>query len=73
MHAQLFRHTGITHLVQEGMAEPAIRDMVGHRSPDSLSPYLHLCDEFVAEEFERARAGLDPSMWLDVSLSGGEA
>jgi len=71
LHAHLFRHTGITHLVQEGMSEPAIRDMVGHRSPDSLSPYLHLCDKFVETEFEQAQTGLDPSAWLDVPLSGG--
>jgi site-specific recombinase XerD len=72
-HAHLFRHTGITYLVQEGMAEPAIRDMVGHRSPDSLSPYLHLCDKFVEAEFEQAQTALDPSAWLDVPLSGGGA
>lgn len=72
LHAHLFRHTGITHLVQEGMSEPAIRDMVGHRSPDSLSPYLHLCDEFVETEFEQAQTALDPSAWLDVPLPGGE-
>jgi site-specific recombinase XerD len=72
LHAHLFRHTGITHLVQEGMSEPAIRDIVGHRSPDSLSPYLHLCDEFVETEFEQAQTALDPSAWLDVPLPGGE-
>jgi integrase/recombinase XerC len=72
LHAHLFRHTGITQLVQEGMPEPAIRDMVGHRSPDSLSPYLHLCDEFVQTEFERTQAALDPSVWLDLPLLGGE-
>jgi site-specific recombinase XerD len=71
LHAHLFRHTGITQLVREGMPEPAIRDMVGHRSPDSLSPYLHLCDEFVETEFRRAQAGLDPSIWLDLPPLGG--
>jgi integrase/recombinase XerD len=58
VHAHRFRHTGITHLVQQGMSEPAIRSMVGHRSPDSLTPYLHLSDEFVAKEFEKAQAAL---------------
>jgi integrase/recombinase XerC len=71
LHTHLLRHTGITHLVQEGMAEAAIRDMVGHRSPDSLSPYLHLCDQFVETEFEQAQAALDLSTWLGVPLSGG--
>jgi integrase len=73
LHAHLFRHTGITQLVQGGMPEPAIRVMVGHRSPDSLRPYLHLCDEFVEAEFERAKAGLDPSVWFDATLQGGES
>ena len=72
LHSHLFRHTGITQLVQAGMPEPAIRVMVGHRSPDSLRPYLHLCDEFVATEFERVEVGLDPFLWLDLPLSGGE-
>jgi integrase/recombinase XerD len=73
VHAHLFRHTGITQLVQEGMAEPAVREFVGHHSPDSLAPYLHLCDEFVDTEFEQAQAGLNPSHWLDFSPPGGES
>ena len=73
LHAHLFRHTGITQLVQEGMAEPAVREFVGHHSPDSLVPYLHLCDEFVDTEFEQAQAALNPSHWLDSSLPGGES
>jgi site-specific recombinase XerD len=71
LHAHLFRHTGITQLVQAGMAGPAIRKLVGHRSPESLIPYLHLADEFVQTEFEQAQAGLNPSTWLDASLLGG--
>lgn len=55
VHAHRFRHTGITHLVQQGMSEPAIRKFVGHSSPESLEPYLHLSDEFVAKEFEKAQ------------------
>lgn len=71
VHAHLFRHTGITHLLQQGMPEPALRQMVGHRSPNSLIPYLHLCDEFVEHEFAQAQAGLDPAAWLETDLSGG--
>jgi integrase/recombinase XerC len=71
VHAHLFRHTGITQLIQGGMSEPAVRDMVGHRSPDSLLPYLHLCDEFVEQEFRQAQAALD-GMWpTDFSPDGG--
>lgn len=71
LHAHLFRHTGITQLIQQGMSEPAIRDMVGHRSPDSLLPYLHLCDEFVEQEFHRAQGALDHMSPGDFSLAGG--
>jgi site-specific recombinase XerD len=73
IHAHLFRHTGITQLVQEGMAEPAVREFVGHHCPDSLAPYLHLCDEFVDTEFEQAQAGLNSSHWLDLSPPGGKS
>jgi site-specific recombinase XerD len=71
LHAHLFRHTGITQLVQQGMSEPAIRDLVGHRSPDSLTPYLHLCDPFVEAEFARAQAALNLLPWFDVAQPGG--
>lgn len=71
LHAHRFRHTGITQLVQQGMSEPAIRDMVGHRNPNSLTPYLHLCDQFVETEFERAQAALDLGPWLEAEQPGG--
>lgn len=73
LHAHLFRHTGITQLLQAGMPEPAIRDMVGHRNPDSLSPYLHLCDDFVEAEFEQAQEALNSSAWLTPTPPGGES
>lgn len=59
IHAHLFRHTGITQLVHQGMAEPAIRRFVGHRRADSLLPYLHLADDYIATEFEKVQAGLE--------------
>jgi site-specific recombinase XerD len=71
LHAHLFRHTGITQLIQHGMPEPALRNMVGHRSVEALAPYLHLCDEFVQEEFERAQAALHPGVWIDGPMSRG--
>lgn len=71
LHAHLFRHTGITQLVQHRMSEPALRNMVGHRSVEALAPYLHLCDDFVQEEFERAQAALHPAVWIDAPISGG--
>lgn len=71
LHAHLFRHTGISQLVQQGMSEPALRQFVGHRRPESLTPYLHLCDEFVEREFHQAQAGFDLSQWLGEGLPGG--
>jgi len=71
LHAHLFRHTGITQLVQQGMSEPAIRDLVGHRNPNSLMPYLHLCDQFVEAEFERAQGALGLTEWLETVQPGG--
>jgi site-specific recombinase XerD len=64
LHAHLFRHTGITTLLQHGMIESALRTMVGHHHPDSLLPYLHLTDRFVETEFGRAEQALDSSAWL---------
>ena len=73
LHAHLFRHTGITQLVQHHMAEPAIRQLVGHRSPESLLPYLHLGDDFVAAEFEQAQAAFELTRPTANRLTGGAA
>src|SRR5712692_1437744 len=64
LHAHLFRHTGITRLVMQGMSEPAIRKLVRHRNAHSLDPYLHLSDRFVEAEFEKAQEILSPQKWL---------
>jgi len=71
-HAHLLRHTGITQLIQGGMSEPAVRKLVGHRHPASLEPYLHLKDEFVADEFATAQQGLDMQTYRAL-LTGGDA
>jgi len=68
LHCHLFRHTGITQLVHQKMPEPALRELVGHRHPDSLLPYLHLGDDFVESEFEQAHQALESTNWL----KGGE-
>ena len=73
LHPHLFRHTGITQLVQQKMPEPVIRALVGHRNPKSLLPYLHLGDDFVAAEFERAQAALNPTRGLSPLANGGAA
>ncbi|HEX4208054.1 MAG TPA: tyrosine-type recombinase/integrase [Ktedonobacteraceae bacterium] len=72
LHAHLFRHTGITQLVLQGMSEAAIRKLVGHRNINSLLPYLHLGDTFVAAEFEKAQHVFSPVKQIQSVLSGGE-
>ena len=67
VHAHRFRHTGITRLVQNGMPEPTVRKFVGHASPESLTPYLHLSDEYVSEEFKKAQAALQKYAGLSSS------
>jgi len=71
LHAHLFRHTGITSLVVQGMPEPAIRKLVGHRNAKSLEPYLHLSDRFVETEFEKAQEVFHPRQWLQLPQEGG--
>ncbi|BCL79623.1 phage integrase [Ktedonobacteria bacterium brp13] len=71
LHAHLFRHTGISQLVMQGMSEPAIRKLVGHRNANSLEPYLHLSDHFVAAEFEKAQS-VFYSLATGSFLSGGK-
>jgi integrase/recombinase XerC len=71
IHAHRFRHTGITQLLQHGMAEPAIRALVGHHHPASLLPYLHLADTYVAAEFDQAQAGLQVADLLAAPGAGG--
>ncbi len=73
IHAHRFRHTGITQLVQHGMAEPAVRKFVGHHHPASLLPYLHLADTYVETEFAHAQAGLDAPAFLNQFEPGGGA
>ncbi|HEX6482921.1 MAG TPA: tyrosine-type recombinase/integrase [Ktedonobacteraceae bacterium] len=71
LHAHLFRHTGISHLVMQGMSEPALRKLVGHRNANSLEPYLHLSNRFVEMEFEKAQAVLSPRRWIEHPSQGG--
>jgi site-specific recombinase XerD len=70
-HAHLLRHTGITQLVQQGMPEPAVRALVGHRHPASLLPYLHLHDQFVADAFAAAQHGFDLAAYAALLEEGG--
>ena len=65
LHPHLFRHTGITLLLQHHMPEPALRTLVGHKNAHSLEPYTHLSDTFVQTEFEQAAAAFSLPRWFD--------
>lgn len=71
LHAHLFRHTGITQLVLQGMPEAAIRKLVGHRHVNSLLPYLHLGDNYVAAEFDKAQELFSTPEALRLPPAGG--
>lgn len=73
LHAHLFRHTGITSLVVQGMSEAAIRKLVGHRNATSLEPYLHLSDRFVEGEFAKAQSALSLASLLSLPEGGQQS
>lgn len=58
LHPHLFRHTGITQLLENQVPAPAVRALVGHRRPESLDPYTHLSDPFLHAELARAQEAL---------------
>ena len=57
----------------QGMSEPAIRQLVGHRNAQSLEPYVHLSDRFVESEFAKAQAVLQPAHWLPLPQEGAHS
>ena len=53
------RHTCFTRLRQAGMAIEALQALAGHRSITSTRVYLHLGDDWLAEEYRRAVGAID--------------
>ena len=53
------RHTCFTRLREAGMAIEALQALAGHRSITSTRVYLHLGDDWLAEEYRRAIAAID--------------
>ena len=53
------RHTCFTRLHEAGMAIEAIQALAGHRSIASTRIYLHLGDDWLAEEYLRAVEAID--------------
>ena len=48
------RHTCLTRLREAGMALEAVQAQAGHRSIESTRVYLHLANDWLAEQYLRA-------------------
>jgi integrase/recombinase XerD len=53
------RHTCLTRLREAGMALEAIQAQAGHRSIESTRLYLHLANDWLAQEYLRASDAID--------------
>jgi integrase/recombinase XerD len=53
------RHTCLTRLREAGMALEALQAQAGHRSIESTRIYLHLANDWLAEEYHRAVQAID--------------
>ena len=53
------RHTCLTRLREAGMALEAVQAQAGHRSIETTRLYLHLANDWLAEEYHRAVRSID--------------
>ncbi len=53
------RHTCLTRLREAGIALEAIQAQAGHRSIESTRLYLHLANDWLAKEYQRASDAID--------------
>jgi integrase/recombinase XerD len=53
------RHTCLTRLREAGMALEAVQAQAGHRSLESTRVYLHLTNDWLADQYQRAAALID--------------
>jgi site-specific recombinase XerD len=53
------RHTCLTRLREAGMALEAVQAQAGHRSLESTRVYLHLTNDWLADQYRRAAALID--------------
>ena len=53
------RHTCLTRLREAGMALETVQAQAGHRSIESTRVYLHLTNDWLAEQYQRASALID--------------
>ncbi len=55
------RHTCLTRLREAGMSLEAVQAQAGHRSIESTRVYLHLTNDWLAEQYQRAALLIDAS------------
>jgi integrase/recombinase XerD len=53
------RHTCLTRLREAGMSLEAVQAQAGHRSIESTRVYLHLTNDWLAEQYQRAASLID--------------
>jgi len=53
------RHTCLTRLREAGMALEAVQAQAGHRSIESTRVYLHLANDWLADQYRRAAELID--------------
>lgn len=63
------RHTCLTRLREAGMALEAVQAQAGHRSIESTRVYLHLTNEWLAEQYYKASQLIDHGLELAELLS----
>jgi site-specific recombinase XerD len=66
------RHTCFTRLREAGMELEALQALAGHRSIETTRLYVHLANEWLAEEYHQAAAIIDADMFLAAADGVGE-
>lgn len=59
------RHTCLTRLREAGMALEAVQAQAGHRSIESTRIYLHLADNWLADQYRQAVEEIEAQMLLE--------
>ena len=65
------RHTCLTRLREAGMALEAVQAQAGHRSIESTRIYLHLANDWLAGEYQRAAEAIDAQAQAGSDTTGG--
>jgi site-specific recombinase XerD len=66
------RHTCFTRLREAGMELEALQAMAGHRSIETTRLYVHLANEWLAEEYHQAAAIIDADLFLAAAEEVGK-